>query len=66
MAFFHESRILAAWCELRQDFRHFRADRVIALVETGERYPARRHALMKRWREQQGYVDRPAYGLCTT
>ncbi len=59
MAFFHTSRVLAAWCELRQDFRHFRADRVIALVETGESYPARRHALMKRWREQAGYCEVP-------
>ncbi|RID98736.1 helix-turn-helix transcriptional regulator [Simplicispira hankyongi] len=55
MAFFQESRMLAAWCELRQDFRHFRADRVVALTETGLRYPARRHTLMRRWRDQMGY-----------
>ena len=23
-------RLLAAWCELRQDFRHFRTDRIVA------------------------------------
>jgi predicted DNA-binding transcriptional regulator YafY len=43
--------VLAAWCELRRDFRHFRIDRIIALHETGERYPQRRRALMKQWRE---------------
>lgn len=25
MAFFDRHRVLAGWCELRQDFRHFRA-----------------------------------------
>lgn len=59
MAFFQASRLLAAWCELRQDFRHFRADRVATLIATGERYPARRHALMKRWRAQTGYAVGP-------
>lgn len=51
LAFFERSRVLAAWCELRQDFRHFRIDRIIALNETGRRYPQRRRALMKQWRE---------------
>ena len=45
MAFFDQARLIAAWCELRQDFRHFRADRVLNLSDSGERYPARRHAL---------------------
>jgi predicted DNA-binding transcriptional regulator YafY len=35
---------LAAWCEARGDFRSFRADRIMAVVQTGERFakdPAR-------------------------
>ena len=51
LAFFERSRVLAAWCELRRDFRHFRIDRIISLHETGKRYPERRRALMKQWRE---------------
>ena len=51
LAFFERSRVLAAWCELRRDFRHFRIDRIIALHETGKRYPQRRRTLMKQWRE---------------
>jgi predicted DNA-binding transcriptional regulator YafY len=51
LAFFERSRVLAAWCELRQDFRHFRIDRIIAMHETGKRYPQRRRVLMKQWRE---------------
>ncbi|MFT3665478.1 helix-turn-helix transcriptional regulator [Piscinibacter sp.] len=53
MAFFGPStRVFAAWCELRRDFRHFRADRVRTLEDTGQRYPVRRHALIRRWRAQ--------------
>ena len=52
MAFFDHARLIAAWCELRQDFRHFRADRVVTLSSSGERYPERRHALIRRWRDE--------------
>jgi len=53
MAFLAEVRVLAAWCQLRGDFRHFRADRVLALEDTGTCYPQQRHQLLKRWREQR-------------
>ena len=59
MAFFQQSRMMAAWCELRQSFRHFRADRVASLEDTGERYPTRRHTLMKHWRAQTGHNAEP-------
>jgi len=55
MAFFEQVRLMAAWCELRQDFRHFRADRVLALIDTGERYPERRHLLIRRWSLRMGH-----------
>lgn len=51
MAFFAQTRMIAAWCELRGDFRHFRADRIAALHDTGRRYPTPRHQLLRRWRE---------------
>ena len=60
MAFLAEVRLLAAWCELRKDFRHFRADRVISLEDTGQHYPARRHELLKRWRQQANRHPAPA------
>lgn len=59
MAFFEGHGAIAAWCELRGDFRHFRADRVLDLVDGGERYPSRRHALIRRWREATGYAVAP-------
>ena len=58
MAFFDHARLIAAWCELRQDFRHFRADRVVDLAESGTRYPERRHALIRRWRAQMRHFSR--------
>lgn len=57
LGFFDRVRVLAAWCELRQDFRHFRTDRIASLRETKQRYPRRRRALMKEWRAVEGIPD---------
>jgi len=58
LGFFDRARVLAAWCELRQDFRHFRTDRIHALRPTGKRYPQRRRMLMQQWRAIAG-VEAP-------
>lgn len=57
LTFYDRTRVLAAWCELRQGFRHFRTDRVIALTETDERFPRPRRLLMKEWRRVAGIPD---------
>jgi len=44
-------RLLAAWCELRSDFRSFRTDRVVEATYLDERYPERRDVLRARWRQ---------------
>jgi predicted DNA-binding transcriptional regulator YafY len=51
LTFYDRKRLLAAWCELRQDYRHFRTDRIVALTETAERLPKRRRVLMREWLE---------------
>lgn len=51
LAFFDRVRLLIAWCELRQDFRSFRTDRIVEAEVMEARYPARRQALLKTWRE---------------
>ncbi|NMM36694.1 MAG: YafY family transcriptional regulator [Glaciimonas sp.] len=51
LGFFDHARVVVAWCELRQTFRHFRADRISALAMSEQRYPRRRQALLKEWRE---------------
>ncbi|MDR0225594.1 MAG: YafY family transcriptional regulator [Burkholderiaceae bacterium] len=55
MGFFENRRILAAWCELRQDFRHFRADRVRSVTDLQERYPDHRASLIERWSQHMGH-----------
>ena len=50
MAFFERVRVVVAWCELRQAFRHFRTDRMTAVELTGERLPRGRAQLLAEWR----------------
>ncbi|MEM7426640.1 MAG: YafY family protein [Pseudomonadota bacterium] len=53
-------RMVIAWCELRQDFRNFRTDRISQLIVSGERYPARRNVLLADWKalEEAQKADR--------
>jgi predicted DNA-binding transcriptional regulator YafY len=53
LAFFECVRVVVAWCELRQDFRNFRADRISELEVIDVRYPRRRQVLLKEWREAE-------------
>ncbi len=53
LAYFETVRVILAWCELRNGFRHFRTDRIRCAQATGERYPVRRAALHKQWKEQE-------------
>jgi predicted DNA-binding transcriptional regulator YafY len=57
LAFFDRARVVAAWCELRNDYRHFRTDRIGALKPTSMRYPRRRQALLKEWRALEGVPE---------
>jgi len=50
LGFFERVRIVAAWCTLRDDVRHFRADRILTMETTGIRYPRRKAVLLKEWR----------------
>ena len=43
-------RLLAAWCELRKDFRHFRTDRIVAAEFLEEPCGCRPRELRARWR----------------
>jgi len=54
LGFFERSRVVVAWCELRNGFRHFRTDRIQGLAVSGERYPQNRRALLQAWREAEG------------
>lgn len=52
IALFERTRVLAAWCELRQDFRHFRTDRVVSARFLDEGHGHRLAALRQSWRRQ--------------
>ena len=52
--YYIEVTVLAAWCELRDDFRHFRADRIVACRETGDSHPELARRLRRDWHAQQG------------
>lgn len=51
---FARVRVLIAWCEARQDFRHFRTDRIQAMTVLDARMPQRRRALLAAWRKAEG------------
>lgn len=53
IGYFQDCRLLAAWCELRQDFRHFRTDRILSL-QPGTPCPIPRRILLARWQEHTG------------
>lgn len=50
VGYFDAVRMLAAWCELRQDFRTFRTDRISAADFLDERIGGRRGDLRSRWK----------------
>lgn len=43
-------RLLAAWCELREGFRHFRTDRIVAAEFLDEQHGCRLSELRNRWK----------------
>jgi predicted DNA-binding transcriptional regulator YafY len=49
VAYYVEATLISAWCELRKDFRHFRADRVQALTVLDIGFPVPGRALMADW-----------------
>ncbi|MEN3383573.1 MAG: hypothetical protein V7608_3617, partial [Hyphomicrobiales bacterium] len=57
IGFFKRAEVIAAWCELRGDYRHFRTDRIARVRPTDKRYPRRRRVMMKEWREAEGIAE---------
>ena len=51
IAYMDEVRLIVAWCEKREAFRHFRADRIKTLAIRDELYPYRRDLLLRKWEE---------------
>jgi predicted DNA-binding transcriptional regulator YafY len=54
LGFYDRVRVVAAWCEMRGDFRNFRTDRILRMEPQGKRYPRRKAELLKAWRIAEG------------
>ena len=53
VGFFDSSRMLAAWCETREAFRHFRLDRMAGVAALDEKLPKARRTLLRDWRRAE-------------
>jgi predicted DNA-binding transcriptional regulator YafY len=53
LGFFDRIRMVAAWCESRGDYRHFRTDRMLSVTLTERRYPRRRTDLLREWQQRE-------------
>jgi predicted DNA-binding transcriptional regulator YafY len=53
VVYYVQVAVIAAWCELRQDFRHFRADRIAELRILDDRFSGRADQLRMAWTQQQ-------------
>lgn len=59
LGFFDQVRILIAWCELREDFRHFRTDKIIECCMLDAQYPQKRRKLLREWQRINNIPDKP-------
>jgi len=49
IAFLDRTRYLVAWCETKEDYRHFKTERIQDLKVLSQKCPGRRAALLKAW-----------------
>lgn len=64
LGFFDRIRVVAAWCETRLDYRHFRTDRIGSLEMTGSRYPRRRSEMLREWQTRECLPRRKPLESC--
>lgn len=55
--YYIEVELLAVWCELRSDFRHFRVDRIIKQNAIGGSFSDEMPQLRSSWLEQRNAAD---------
>src|SRR5215468_3649516 len=60
VAYYVEATLVCAWCELRNDYRHFRVDRIVSAKPLDQRYCDHGGQLMAQWlamrrADQAGY-----------
>lgn len=61
VAYFEAVRLIVAWCELRQAFRHFRTDRIKSADFLDEMFPTHTEVLRSAWlKEEKSKYCKPA------
>ena len=53
LGYFNDKMLVAAWCELREDFRNFRLDRIQKLELTEQPYPQFKRHLYEQWCQKE-------------
>ncbi|MGD1882087.1 MAG: helix-turn-helix transcriptional regulator [Paracoccaceae bacterium] len=53
LIYYSDTAIVAGWCELRQDLRHFRLDRILACSPEAGQFKGRGEALLDLWETSQ-------------
>jgi predicted DNA-binding transcriptional regulator YafY len=54
--YYSHAALVGAWCELRTDYRLFRADRILSLGRTGQRFNARNGSLLQEFLHRTGHA----------
>jgi predicted DNA-binding transcriptional regulator YafY len=57
LGFFEEVEMLAAWCELRSAFRHFRLNRIVGLEVSEDRIPSGHRRLLSDYRKIEAGIE---------
>lgn len=65
LAYYDNKQIVAGWCTLREGFRNFRTDRIVAVASTDQPFGRRRAVLVREWEDlyrEARREDEPANG----
>jgi predicted DNA-binding transcriptional regulator YafY len=54
MVYYVDVTVIAAWCELRRDYRHFRVERIVHSALTDATFPTEGGRLAEGWLAQRG------------
>lgn len=49
MVYYVDATLIAAWCERRRDYRHFRVERVVACRQLGDSYASEAERVLAGW-----------------
>lgn len=64
VAFFDDVQVVLAYCEKRQEYRHFRIDHIISIKLTDIKYQQNRRYLIKKWMHDLGAYANDKISQC--